>query len=255
MSPQERVIDRIRKLYAKAESTKELGNEAEAMAFMEKVDELLTKYKLDGSVLTFDEREEADPMGQTIARGKGKSKRVAWIEHLAHYVTEAYFCQIVVMPGSDSFLVVGRETDRDIATYVIVKLVNFLEAECKRQHNKLRYRLYKENDGDMSEAHGFKASFYQSAVGRIRARLKELRQKHTAESEQYAVVLTQSRQELEDWMDKHMKTRTSTAVGGYRGGNAHGHARGREAGDRADLSGRGVQPGTKGGRKAIGGGS
>lgn len=253
MSP-EKVIDRIRKLYSKAESTRELGNEAEAMAFMAKVDELMTKYKLDASILTFDEREEADPMGQTLVRGRGKSSRVAWIEQLAVHVTKAYYCELLVLPGSDSLIILGRETDREVAIYVLHKLVNFLEAECKTQHNALRYRLYREKGGDMSEAHGFKASFFRAATLRIRDRFREMRVENQKTSSQYAVVVQQATQEVREWMEKNIKVSKASVVRGSRGGNAHGHEAGNAAGSRADLSGRGVQGGGNSGRKQIGGG-
>lgn len=254
MTDQERIIDKLQKLFAKANSAEEIGNEAEAMAFMAKVDELLTKYKLDTSILTLDQREVQDPMGTTLAKGKGKQRRVAWVENLSHYVAEAYHTRLVVIPGSDSFFIIGRETDRDITVYVIHKLVNFLEDECKRQHNALRYKLYHEQNGDMTGAHGFKASFFNAAVRRIRDRLREMRHEHETESKQFAVVLQQAKKEIDDWMADNFKTSKSTAVAGSRAGNALGYARGKAAGNRADISGLGVRAGGSG-PKRLGSGS
>lgn len=246
MTDQERIIDRIQKLYAKAESTANLGNEAEAMVFIKKVDEMLAKHKLEKSVLTFNQREEADPLGKTYAHGKGKKRRVAWIEDLSIYVSGAYHCKIIVITGSDSFFIIGRKTDREIAGYVITKLVNFLSEECKRQHSAMRYKLYHENDGDMTGAHGFKASFFRAAVQRIRQRLDELKQEHVHDTKQYAIMVTQSEVEVKDWLKSNMETQSVNVVRGSKGGNAAGYAAGVSAGNRADISGRGVHAGGSG---------
>jgi hypothetical protein len=73
-----------------------------------------------------------------------------------------------------------------------------------------------------------------------------------ATSNQYALVVKQSLEEVSLWMNRNMSTSRVGGVRGQRGSNELGTSAGRATGDRADLSGRGVRPG--GGGRLLGGG-
>ena len=59
----DKMIDRIQKLLAHADSAKKLGNEEEAQAFAAKVNELLLKHKLSMSSVEVAAQDADDAMG------------------------------------------------------------------------------------------------------------------------------------------------------------------------------------------------
>lgn len=241
----EKIIDRLQKLQAKASSAAELGNEAEALAFAEKVQELLMRHKLDMSVLSIKQQDDEEPLGETWVETRGKQKRSNWIVRLADAVCVAYFCRNLVGRNTDAIFIIGRKTDRQIAEFVLLRLINFIEAEGKRQHGALRYRLWKEG-GDMSEAHGFLASFRLGAVRRISQRLKDLRKAEAAQGGSMALVIVKSDVEVEALAKEHTTfTVSATLIGG---GNRAGYQAGDAAGERADISGSGLSSGDKAAR-------
>jgi len=238
------IIDKLQKLMAKAESAEELGNEAEALAFATKVQELMDKHKLDMSVLTIEQQDDAEPLGSTYVKQTrgGKETRSGWVEHLAHYVMKAYYCRLMVVPGTDTIIIVGRKTDREIAEFVLLRLINFITAEAKAQHGALRYRLWKDNDGDMSEAHGFQAAFRRAAVHTINTRLRELREEAVSSSSSMALVVQRSTEEVDELV-KEMTGGRAGSTKMQRGSNALGSQAGRQAGNRADITGGGLSKG------------
>ena len=131
------VLSRIIKLLRKADSTKELGNAAEAAAFAAKANEMLMKYKLSRDELELLDEPEANPIGVGDAinpaydtdAGKGgnrigSGKRAKWFEDLAGAVCEFNFCRLLLHPNYKSVWVVGRKHDREVAEYLIKTLTN-----------------------------------------------------------------------------------------------------------------------------------
>ena len=239
----DKIIDKLQKLQAKASSAEELGNEAEALAFAMKVQELMDRHKLDMSVLTLKQQDKDEPLGATWVNNTrgGKDTRSGWVEHLADAVMEAYYCRFMVVPGTDTIIIVGRKTDREVAEFVLMRLIIFINAEAIHQHGALRYRLYHNNDGDMSEAHGFKAAFRRAAVATICTRLRELREEAVASSSSMALVVQRSKEEVNELFDDLTEKASSTKM--QRGSNAIGSEAGRQAGNRADISGGGLRKG------------
>jgi hypothetical protein len=237
----EKIIDRVRKLYAHAESAQTIGNEAEALAFMAKVDELLTAHKLSRSVVE-QGQEDDDELGREYldaVDGSRKGRRVTWVEQLAAAVARAYFCEVVVIGGSNTLILVGRESDRQIASYVIQKLVRFAQAEESRQYRRALNK------------HGFRASFRTAFVLRVATRLRELRQTHEQDAStgsRYALVRQSSAVEIKAYLRNELHTQRGRA-GRMSLRNAEGYDAGRATGDRADLGAGGVGQGSSGARR------
>lgn len=92
----DKVIDKVQKLHAHAESAKKIGNEAEAQAFAAKVQELLTQYKLSMSDVEFARRDDEDPIDQaevnlTKHGFRTKQVRIEWQEMLAAVIGRSSF--------------------------------------------------------------------------------------------------------------------------------------------------------------------
>lgn len=251
MSGKDKVIDRLRKLFAHADSAKALGNEAEAEAFAAKAHELLAQHKLEMEDLTVEQVEAQEPFGKAqvdpfgYEKG-GKKTRVAWTEQLADVVARAFHCRIMVMTKSSAILMVGRTSDRQVASYVFASLARFASEEAVKQHRKLRYNLYWNNGGDMSGAHEFKASFFRGFNERVRERFAAMRRKEEAAHTQYSVVVASADRAVESHMLALRNaglTKSASAARGQSAGNASGREAGRAAGDRANLSGNGLRAG------------
>ncbi len=111
----EKIIDKIRKLHAHAQSAEKIGSEAEAQAFAQMVNQLLNKHRLELTDIQFEERRKNEPVEQAeinfrehgdTFRGKKvewkqKKVRVEWIERLAGIVARAHSCEILVVERSN----------------------------------------------------------------------------------------------------------------------------------------------------------
>ena len=123
----DKVIDKVIKLHAHAESAKALGNEEEAEAFAAKVQELLTAYKLSQSDLRDKSKVVEEPINVTTVRFDNRTgSRVAWSEHLAGIVCPAYYCKSFVLTGTNALGVIGQETDRQVCCCMLVTLARLI---------------------------------------------------------------------------------------------------------------------------------
>lgn len=117
----EKIIDKLGKLIAMEQSARGIGNMAEAEAFASKVQELLTKHKLDMSDVEFAEEEMNEPpVSEYINTDRDPAfhtnpKRIQpWIGTLLMAVCEANFCESVqIMRRGHTFYIVGRASDRE----------------------------------------------------------------------------------------------------------------------------------------------
>jgi hypothetical protein len=235
-----KLLEKLQKIKAHAESAAKIGSEAEAEAFAAMLQQLLTKHKLGMSDLDFEVEDVRDPVGTSMVDWQGvkiRKSRIAWIEQLAAIVAHAYFCKILVHTGSSHITLVGREQDRVVAEYVIVTLVRLAQKLAEKEFGKL-YRQ------DRYAAHGFKGSFLKAFVQRINERLKEERGEAERSTSTALVRIRHEEKAVEDYL-KSMKTRKVAMVrGSRRDHNAEGWRRGREVADRMDLKGRALNRGS-----------
>lgn len=144
MTARERVIDKVRKLLAHAASTTELGSIEEAAVFTAKANELLLRHRLELSdlelqaELTADpvEHEDYDPIAAAgIKRG---GNRRAWLEILVHGVAEANLCEVLVIPGSKTVVLIGARQDVALTKYLLAILVRSAERLAILHERKVR---------------------------------------------------------------------------------------------------------------------
>jgi len=107
MSPRkETIVEKIKKLYAKAESAKELGSIAEAEAFMAKVTELLLENSLSLEDVAFKKDEEeiiCSSEDQRIYYYKDESKGF-WEVDLIHTLAKHHFCKAIFTDHTNPLL-------------------------------------------------------------------------------------------------------------------------------------------------------
>ena len=98
MNDREKIVDKIRKLKAHAESAETIGSEAEAQAFAAAMQRLMNEHTVTMTDIEFKEYERDEPVDEwnidysKYDDIKVKSSRIAWIERLASIVAKAYHC-------------------------------------------------------------------------------------------------------------------------------------------------------------------
>lgn len=261
-----KIIDRIRKLHAKAVSARDIGSEAEATTFAEAVQKMLTKYKLEMSEVELAAQEKDEPVGEEWVDfrhygAKERRQRLAWSERLAAAVARAHFCQIIVSSNTNSVAFVGRPTDRKIAEYVFVTLYRFADKTAKQEYGAARRRLRREGRY-LTDATGFMSSWKHAFALRITERYREEEDRYRRElkklptgtglvrlDQAHAVV----RQYIDDMIRKGQLGTKSRGPKSRGYANDLGMAAGRAAGDRANIRGTGLEGGsTGGGPKRLG---
>jgi hypothetical protein len=142
----ESIIQKIQKLTAKAESSREIGNVEEAAMFSAKVTELLTKHNLEISDIDVEDNEDvtgdrADDLGLSIKQGK-------WTIHLLSIIGEYNYCEIiyhtsrkyngrgrVVKEAKASATIIGRPDNVEVTKYLYSVLKRQFEQMSKGYWN------------------------------------------------------------------------------------------------------------------------
>lgn len=146
-----KVLDRIRKVLAKAEGT---NNPAEAAAMMEKVEAMLAEHNL--TLLDVAANDSTDPMG-TDKRATYCWVSNSWIKPLAGRLARLYGCRIVTAQHKNKIYISisGRESAR--VTWQL--MLPFVIDQVKREARNLR-------EGDIYTGLSVKGvGSYERAVG------------------------------------------------------------------------------------------
>lgn len=253
MTADAKLLDRIRKLHAKAESCAAIGSDAEAQTFAAAVQKMLLKYKLSLSDLEMTRLEAEEPVGEQWTQST-KRHRVLWAERLAAAVAEAHFCRILVVRGSDAIILVGRETDRKIAEFVFTTLRRTAEELSDKEARRFRKQQRAIHGATLGRNENFREAWLAGFVHRI--------------SERYVAEMATARGSTGTALVR--VDRATSAVTGYmaqrRGvsrsqsgprrratANDAGREAGRAAGDRVDIRGTGIGSGS-GSQRTLGGG-
>lgn len=99
MNDRDKIIEKLAKLRAHAESADKIGSTQEAEAFAAMLQKLLNKHKLEMTDIEFQQEEQDEPVEQHPVNWqdvKVRSTRVAWIEQLAIIITRAHFCRMQI---------------------------------------------------------------------------------------------------------------------------------------------------------------
>lgn len=232
-----KVVERLRKLHTMAEGARAVGNDAEAEAFAEGVQKILTAYKLDAALLTAQEVNEIDPMTHewedfaetSVGR---KSRRIAWTERLARYVAEAHFCEMIIgMGGTNAVVFVGRTSDVQTARYVLMMLIRIGKESADKAYRKERYHMWKADQ--MEKAHGFRSAFLLGYVTRLGERLRELHRREVASDKRMGLIVVRSGEDIARYREENIKTKPAHGIGMSASGHSDALARGEDAGRRA----------------------
>jgi hypothetical protein len=245
---QEKIIDKIAKLKAHAESAAKIGNEAEAEAFAEMMQRLLLKHKIEMSDLEFANMERVEPVDKhRVDYDKYnmhvKGTRVEWIERLATIVARAHFCRILVHLGSSRISMVGRKSDFEVAEYMLITLQRAIEHMSDKA--AYHYRLECQRNGAPRMANGFRAAYIDHFVRRLADRYEAERQAQSGATSMALVRVNKSEGAVDDYMFQNFGgKRKATALSTQHSWHAEGAKRGREAADAVNLKANAVKSGS-----------
>lgn len=119
------ILEKVRKLFAHAESAGQLGNQAEAEAFAAKANALLVQHKIDAALLRQEDDTPDELVDVTELGAKdvfGTALVAGWRSILLNGITKAHFCR-AIKTGRGMFTVVGAKSDREVALYLLEQLL------------------------------------------------------------------------------------------------------------------------------------
>lgn len=262
MTEEARLIDRIRKMHAKAESSKELGLDHEALAFASAVKSMLLKHNLEMSDIEAFAEEQADPIKAHYfdprSFGLPRSKvRVAWTENLARVIARAHMCDLIAVRASNKLMLIGSREHRQICEFMIVTLTRYAIEHSEKDYVKFFYRC--RDMGDVTQARGYKAGWLMGFVGRLAERYSEDEHKTRAEyaegPNKHALIRLDKQlvrlQDAKDQISKALEAKKSAVPQGRRAADS-GVEDGASQADRVNLDGTGI--GKASDRRAVGAG-
>lgn len=205
-----KLIARIQKMYAMAESAKEVGSLAEADSFMNGVMTTLAANNLDMSVLSIDMKNLTDPMGKQFFYGVGKNGRASvdsrktleWITDLGFAVAGAHYCECHWHPGSNYLTFYGRESNRRVAVQMFGYLRDMAEKGAWAAHAAEFNRRQKEGESQAGLT-DHRLSWLEGFVHEVARRYRAMRER-VEKDNSMALVLVSVRKEAQDFASSKM---------------------------------------------------
>lgn len=268
------LLERIKKLQAKAASCEAIGSFAEAEVFAAKVGELLARYKL--SLVDVDAlvQDTTNPFGEVRVYAtpeeakKVRHTRLWYAEALAKVVAEAHFCHRVLNSTACQVIFVGRQTDREISVYMfhylmrimLTEATNAYKVEVKQYNIQLvaAFKAIQEGrqteflakfKGKLAKIEDFLDGFYKGFIDTIEARYKDEVAKLTAESSTNAIVLSKANVAAKTWAYLNMNIQKVATYTGT-GSNTNANSAGARTGAGTSLNRHGLNSGN--GQRQIG---
>lgn len=211
------MLDKLRKLLAQQRGEEALGNIGAAALFAEKIAELLIRHKLEFSDVERAEEEETNPLcyRKVYPEQWGDSllpKRVVWTEGLADIIAKAFFCRGLALLESNCIMLVGRDSDIEIATEVFCKVMrtglNLCEAAIAEAilnfRDELDAKLWAFRGGNEDYRYSFFSGFNNTILQRLNALRRDIEQA-TADS----TALVRCEKEVEDFVKDFIKPEES----------------------------------------------
>jgi uncharacterized protein DUF2786 len=188
----EKAIDKIRKMLAHSKSAGAIGSESEAHAFATKIQELLSKHKIQLSEVEYAKLDETDPVTMRwvdfeSAGIQKKKVRIGWHERVADFTCEAYYCSFTVSTGSSDLCFIGRSTDIDAAEQVFLYLVRVASNLADREYVKYFHEC--KRAGDATKARGFRSSYLLGFATRLGERYQEEKERMREEAARTGLAL------------------------------------------------------------------
>lgn len=240
MTDRDDILTLISKLHAKAVSAEKIGSQEEAATFAAKVQELLLRHKLSLTEVELAAEEKAEPIKGAVVDPDefdgldAVTRGLVWRDQLAAGVAEAHCCVMLLHEnkrGEQTYIFVGRDTDRQLAIYVFVTL-----CRTAKQLSERDYAAAKKNGAPTKGFYrSWRFAFTMTILERYKAEEAALarRLKKTGTS---LVRVDKARAQVADFVKEHLTT-TAVERKGPTTDNLMALVLGRRAGEGADIRG------------------
>ena len=233
--------DKMQKLLNHATSAEKIGNQAEAEAFMKKLNALCLKHKISMANVQAHDPDNSDESitKEEVDRTEHglpiQWKAQQWIWNLANAIASANNCSYLVANGSNRIWFVGRDQDRRFAIHMFSYCYKTLLIDCKKEYDKTYNHFYAM--GLQSQVKGFPQSFKKGFVAAITKRLNEAKEevRKTTDAETFALITTGQMVAVREYINT-MYTRSASSLGGSSSHNVHGYNSGMKAGSKVSLA-------------------
>lgn len=218
------IIEKIQKLLALGGNN---PNENEATTATQMAMDLLAKYNLSMSEVQNADTEEVThedykPFGRSFP---------TWKTIILNGLCQSHFCSLILRPGTGTYIIVGKETNRETCKMMFSYLCNVVDFETKE--------YLKSNDFDRSEGKTHGNAFRVGMANRLKARLMEKKQEIINQANANALVrvdpFTLAHRQNQDYV------RNNFRIGGNHRANYNPHSQaynaGYSAGGKVGLSG------------------
>lgn len=238
----DKLLDKIKKLNAHAESAAQIGNEAEAQAFAAAVQRLLVENKLSMTEVELHAQDQANPFQHEAMDWAAydlpkKQKRVWWSENLGSLVARHNFCKQLIHMHCNRVSFIGRREDVKICEYTFATLYKLAEKVSDGEYVKFFYECREQ--GNVTRARGFRASFLEGFISRLGARLaseqKKIYEENQVGSGNALLRLDQHKVQLNKFIQEVFPGSRGVELKQGTGHNFEGYQRGRQSADRLEL--------------------
>lgn len=163
------LLERIQKLYAKAESAKEIGSLAEAEAFNAKVNKLLIEHNLSMTDINnlSDENGKSDEeiieteRANDLIFGENKSNGT-WDRLLLQVLAKHNMCDLLWMQRTQRVSVLGTKTNIEIMSYLYQVLKPKVEQIAQDEYSKLVIKTREDYKVNANSLHSAAAKMWES---------------------------------------------------------------------------------------------
>lgn len=228
MMTQQEAMAKASKLLKLSESS----NPNEAALAAQRAQEILTRYKIDATMLSLDSNEPEEEIGEGDTLEEGNKQMASWKLSLASHVARANSCR--AYQSGASIGIVGRPTDIEKVRYLYAMLSIEIESLTKRDAK--------------GKGRSYATEYRYGVVAAIADKLKEAKAKveetmrQETVNENGLVRLNNALARINDrdaavdaWVRKHMNFRSKAT---YSRGNASARAAGYAAGQSINMGGR-----------------
>ena len=218
------IIEKIQKLLALGGNN---PNENEATNATRMAMDLLAKYNLSMSEIVASEQEDVShedfkPGGRSFP---------TWKTILLNAICKSHFCNLILRPGTGTYIIVGKETNRETAKMMFTYLSNVIDFETKQ--------YLKSNYFDRSEGKTYSNAFRNGMVKRLELRFVEKKQDIMREQQGNALIVANpydlAKRENDNYAYRQFRLTTGKSMGVNTGSSAYGA--GYSAGGRIGLHG------------------
>lgn len=206
MENDNKIIDKLAKMLRHEESARKIGNTAEAEAFASRIQEWLTKHKLEISDVQFVEQEETEPVDVEILRDEElaigyERRRIEWQEDLAYQIALTNDCRTLLSNHSNTVFFVGRKSDREVCVALFRYFLRLI----------LEYAGKAADEAKDTQREQLKAKYGNSYTGAdLRWRMRDFRNSYCAGFSQSIQDRLRERQREKEKLLK--KDKASTAM-------------------------------------------